>query len=117
MSEPLGKLLIEFDQALARQGNEELRSWATFLSGDQPSLDPKLVEWSRQLGLRNIPLGVFEDRKGPPQYRLSLEADVTVLLSVNQKVVANFAFRPGELTAEKAKEVVAVVPQILSKKP
>src|SRR5271170_1036322 len=46
---------------------------------------------------RSVPVGVFEDLDGPPSYRLHRD-DVTILLAVKQKVVANFAFRAGELS-------------------
>ena len=57
----------------------------------------------------------FEDVGGPPSYRLASNADVTVLLSVNQKVVANFAFRDGELSDGRIEEVLKAVPGIIKK--
>ena len=41
---------------------------------------------------------------------------VTVLLSVKQKVVANFAFRTGELNDAAITEIVRSVPKIVSVK-
>ena len=40
---------------------------------------------------------------------------VTVLLSVKQKVVRNFAFRAGELNNEHIAEVLKGIPQIAGK--
>lgn len=112
----LGKFLARLDQALAAHKAANPSAWVTFLGGDQPALEPKLVEWSRKHGLANIPVGVFEDEDGPPSYRLSRDADVTILLAVNQKVTVNFALRAGELTEEKGKEIVEALPKILSEK-
>ena len=75
-----------------------------------------MVEWGKKHALRNLPLGVFEDAGGPPSYRLNRDADVTVLLFVKQKVVANFAFRAGELTEEKVGEVMKALPKIVAAK-
>ena len=86
----------------------------TFLNGDQTAFDPRLVQWSRQLGLRNLPLTVFEDVGGPPTYRLHRDADVTVLLFVKQKVVANFAFRVGELTDKQIEVILEAVPSLMT---
>jgi hypothetical protein len=116
-SDGLGKLLAKVDQAVIANKKAELRSWATFLSDDQPALEPKLVEWTRKHSLSNVPVGVFEDLDGPPSYRLNRDADVTVLLAVNKKVVANFALRSGELTDEKTKEIVDTLPRILPATP
>jgi len=113
LSEPTGKLLRQVDQALVQHKQAELRAWATFLSDSQPQLHPKLTEWARKHGLTNLSVGVFEDLDGPPSYRLNREADVTVLLSARQRVVANFAFRAGELNDEQIKEIVAALPRLL----
>src|SRR5208283_3102835 len=105
-TDALGKLVHDLDRAVADNKAADLRSWVTFLSNDQPALDPQLVEWSKKHALRSVPVGVFEDLTGPPSYRLSRDADVTVILFVQRKVIANFAFRAGELNDEKAAEVL-----------
>ncbi len=112
LSDPLGKLARGLDTALVDHKSAELRTWVTFLSDDQTVLDPKVVEWSKKHALRNVPLAVFEDVVGPPSYLLARDADVTVLLSVKQKVVRNFAFRSGELNDERLAEVLKALPEI-----
>jgi hypothetical protein len=116
LSDPLGKLAEQLEKAVTDHQKAELRSWITFLSDDQLNLDPKLVQWSRKHALRSVPLGVFEDVGGPPSYRLAREADLTVLLFVKQKVVANFAFRTGELNDAKIAEILKAVPRLVSEK-
>lgn len=115
LSEPLGKLARGLDKALADHKNAELRAWVTFLSDDQTTLDPKVVEWSKKHSLRRVPLSVFEDVVGPPTYLLSSDADITVLLSVKQKVVRNFAFRTGELNDKRIAEILKAIPRIAEK--
>lgn len=112
LNDPLGRLARGVDRALAEHKDAGLRAWVTFLSDDQTALDPKVVEWSKKHALRNVPLAVFEDVVGPPSYLIGREAEVTVLLSVKQKVVRNFAFREGELTSARITEVLKAVPQI-----
>ena len=116
LSDPLGKLTHELDKALNQYRNAQLRAWVTFLSDDQTSLDPKVVRWGQKHATGNVPLAVFEDLDGPPSYRLARDADVTILLSTRQRVVANFAFRAGELTEERVREVLGALPQIVAKK-
>ena len=116
LSDPLGKLAQHVDKALAEHKKADLRSWITFLHEDQLSFDPKVIRWSQEHALKNLPLGVFEDAGGPPSYRLAAEADVTVLLSVKQKVVANFAFRAGELSEAKIAEIMTALPKITAVK-
>ncbi len=117
LSDSLAKLCQQLDQAISRHQKAELRAWVTLLSDDQLSLDPRVVQWANKHALRNVPMGVFEDLGGPPSYHLARDADVTVLLFVKQKVVANFAFRESELTAAKIAEIVNALPRIVEAKP
>jgi hypothetical protein len=116
LSDSLGKLVHEIDRALPQFKASGLRAWVTFLSDDQPTLDAKVVKWSQDHAIRNVPLGVFEEASGPPSYRLAEDADVTVLLFVRQQVVLNFAFRTGELTEARIAGILKGLPQITTKK-
>jgi len=116
MSDPLGKLVQGLDKAVLANKAAGLRAWVTFLSDDQPALDPQVVRWGQRHGISNVSLAVFEDADGPPAYKLARDADVTVLLFVKQKVVKNFAFRAGELDDKKVAEVLGAVPDVVNKK-
>jgi hypothetical protein len=115
LSDPLGKLVRGLDKELADRKETQLRAWVTFLSDDQTALDPKVVDWSKKHSVRNVPLSVFEDVVGPPSYLLRRDADVTVMLSVKQKVVRNFAFRAGELNDEQIAAILKAIPEITKK--
>ena len=112
-SEPLGKLAKKFDKAVAEHKASELRVWFTFLSSDQAKMDPVIVQWAKTYALKAVPCAVFEDTVGPPTYLLNKEADVTVLLSVNRKVIANFAYRVDELDDDAIAEIVKTVPKLM----
>jgi hypothetical protein len=71
-----------------------------------------LAKWSKSQGIKNAPVGAFEDVDGPPSYKLHNDADVTVLLFVKEKVVANFAYRPGEFTEKQIPEVMKHLPRL-----
>jgi hypothetical protein len=115
-SDELGKLAADLDKAVADPKNAPLRGWVTFMGDNQPKMDPQVVQWGQKHAIRNLPLGVFEDNDGPPSYRLSKDAEVTILLFVKQKVMANFAYRAGELTDAAQAEVLKAVPKLLEKK-
>ncbi|HMF18207.1 MAG TPA: hypothetical protein VKE98_13425 [Gemmataceae bacterium] len=113
LSDPLGKLVKQIDKAVVQYKSKELRAWVTFLAEDQPSFDPRVVQWGQRHAVGQVPLGIFEDPVGPPTYLIHREADVTVLLSVKQRVVANFAYRSGELNETAIAEIVKALPQIV----
>lgn len=116
LSDPLGKLVHGLDGKLAAHQKEDLRSWVTFLAEDQAALDAKVVAWSKHHATGSVPLAVFEDPIGPPAYLLARDADVTVLLSVKQKVVANHAFRKGELNDAAVRAILDGVPRMIAGK-
>ena len=84
------------------------------LLAEKADLDA-LAEWAQKKGLKTVPVGAFEDADGPPSYKLHKDADVTVLLFAKQKVIANYAFRAGELTDKRIDEVVKTVPHLFEK--
>jgi hypothetical protein len=112
LSEPLGKLAAGLDRALVEYKKNDLRSWVTLLHEDQSKIDPDVLKWAKKHNLRNVAVGVFEDTEGPPSYRLHRDADVTILLAVKQKVVANYAYRAGELSDAKIDEVIKAIPKV-----
>jgi hypothetical protein len=114
LSEPLGKLLSKLDAAGAAGKDSGYKVWMTQLA-DKADLDA-LAKWSQTQGLKSVPVGTFEDADGPPSYKLNKDADVTVLLFSKQKVIANYAFRAGELTDKRIDEIVKAVPQLFEKK-
>jgi hypothetical protein len=116
LSDSLARLVQRLDAALSEYKKADLRAWVTFLSSDQLSLDPKIVAWAQRHGIRSLPIGVFEDVEGPPSYRLSRDADVTVLFFVNQKVIANFAFRAQEMNDDQIATVMKALTRIVGQK-
>ena len=110
LSAPLGKLLAKLDAATAAHKDVGFKAWMTLLT-DTADLDG-LAKWAQKQGLKAVPVGAFEDADGPPKYKLGRDADVTVILFVDRKVVANFAFGAGELTDEKVAEVVKALAKL-----
>ena len=115
LSDPLGKLVHKMDKLMNEHKAADLKAWVTFLAEDQTALDPQVVKWGQQHATGKVPMAVFEDVVGPPTYLLHREADVTVLLSVKQKVVANFAYRKGELNDAAIEQILKIVPRITKK--
>lgn len=114
LTEPLAGLLAKLDKEVDSRKQAGFKVWMTQLA-EEADLD-QLANWAQAGGIRSIPVGAFEDADGPPAYKLNADADVTVLLFVNKKVVANFAFRKGELTDKSAKQVAEALPKLFEGK-
>ena len=113
LSGPLAKLVVKLDAEVPKRKDAGFKVWLTQLAA-QADLDA-LAKWSKTSALKNAPVGAFEDVDGPPAYKLAADADVTVLLFVKKKVVANFAFRVDELTDELIGGVVKELPKLFAK--
>ncbi len=113
LSEPLGKLVVKLDAEVPKQKEAGFKVWVTQLAA-KADLDA-LAKWAKSSAIKNAPVGAFEDLDGPPAYKLDKSADVTVLLFVKKKVVANFAFRTAELTDEAIGQVVKELPKLFAK--
>ncbi len=113
LSEQVAKLLNKLDAAGTEKKDSGYKVWMTQLTATA-DLD-SLAKWAQKQGLKNVPIGAFEDSDGPPSYKLNKDADVTILLFTKQKVVANFAFRSGEINDKSIDEVLKAVPQLFEK--
>jgi hypothetical protein len=113
-SDAVGRLLTKLDaEALAHKGSG-CKVWLTLLT-EKADLDA-LAKWAQRQGIKGAPVGAFEDADGPPAYKLHKDADVTVILFAKQKVVANFAFRAGELDDKAVAGVMKAVPELFEAK-
>ena len=115
LSDPVAKLLAACDEAVAARPKDGMRAWMTVLGEKTVGLDD-LGKWAKEAGLKAVPVGVFDDPAGPPTYRLAPDADVTVLVFVNRKVVANFAFPAGRIGDPDVKRVAAELARLGGKK-
>ena len=79
----------------------------------QPEKEPEIVAWNRKQGLKTMSLGIFESADGPPAYKLNADAEITVLLVKQSKVVHNFAYPAKGLTAVETKKILELVPALL----
>jgi len=113
-SDELARLVAKIDAAVTRNEPTDLRAWLT-ITAKTDGLDGQLVAWGRKHGIKSMPLGVFEDPDGPPAYKLNAAAQVTVIVAVNKKAVASFAFRAGELTDDNVLEIVKAVAALKQK--
>jgi hypothetical protein len=113
-SDSVGKLMAKLDAEAIAKKDTGCKVWLTLLA-EKADLD-ELAKWAQKQGLTSAPVGAFEDADGPPSYKLHKDAEVTVLLFTKQKVVANFAFRAGELNDKAIDSVLKSVPLLFETK-
>jgi hypothetical protein len=114
VSEPLARLLVQIDEAAAKHRDQELGGFAVFLS-EREDLPPRLSALAKERSLKQVVLAT-DQPAGPEGFKVSKEADVTVVLYRDYVVKANHAYRKGELTDAAVEKIVADLPKIIEAK-
>ena len=107
----IAKLLKELDNATVKNRDVNMGSYAVFCS-DKDGLDKALTKLAAEQKLAKLVLSI-DNPAGPKEYKISKEADVTVLLYTDFTVKANHTFRKGELNDAAITKVVADVAKIV----
>ena len=111
VNEELLSLLGKIDAATAKNRDKQMGSFVVFLSEKQ-DLRQQLVDAAKRRGFKHIVLSI-DSPAGPEGFKVSGDADLTVVLYREHDVKANHAFRKGELNAAAAEKVLADLPIIL----
>lgn len=112
-SGPLTGLVKSLDAEIAK--HTSLKSFVVILTDDPDKTAAALKALAAEHHVTHVPLTVVADSKGPPDYEIARDAEVTVMMWTRQKVEVNHAFKKGELTDAAAKRVIADLPKILGK--
>jgi hypothetical protein len=114
VNEPLTKLIKKLDEATAQHSDCSMGSFVVFLS-DAEDLQARLKDVAEKEGIKNIVLSI-DNPAGPDAYKVSKDADVTVVLYNQHKVKANFAFKKDELKEKDIDVIVADITKIIPEK-
>jgi len=108
----LTELIKNVDKQVAKNKDKKMEAFVVFLSDDADAIEPKIKELAKKNKL-TIPLTLIEDVAGPEEYKISKDADVTVMMWVESEVKVNHAFAKGKLKKENVKKVAAETKKIL----
>jgi hypothetical protein len=115
VDDKLAALLKEVDAVVGK--NAESKKMAAFLvvlTDDPTAQEEALKKLAKDNGIKNVPLTTFEDLNGPRGYRLSKDAEVTVMMWVDGKVQVNESLSGADLTAEKIAALTKSTSKILN---
>jgi hypothetical protein len=107
----LAGLIKKIDQATVKNAGVEMGSFVVVCSSEA-GLDKKLRALAEKEKLQKCILSI-EEPAGPEDYKVSKDAEVTVVLYRKRTVKANHAFRKGELNDKAIEAVLADLPKIL----
>jgi hypothetical protein len=108
------KLIKKLDQCTAKNDECKMGSYVVFLC-DKEGLEKDLKALAEKEKLEKIILSI-DNPAGPEDYKISKDAEVTVLLYTKHIVKSNHAFKKGELKDRDIEAIVKEVPKILPEK-
>jgi len=114
LTEDLAGLVKKIDALVEKNKGQQMKSFVVLLTDDPDGAEKELQAFAKKHGISNIPLTFFEGVAGPPNYKISKDAEVTVMLWRNLKVAANHSYAKGALTSKTSQKVVDSTSKILN---
>jgi hypothetical protein len=112
--EKIVELAKQLDEQVSRNSEKKLAAFVNLLGDDREALEGDAKKLAEKNKVANVPVVVpVEFENGPGDYGINPKAEVTVILAVGGKVVANHAFEAGKLDEKGVKAILADVPKIL----
>jgi len=110
-SDQLTNLIKKIDAATVQNAKDEMGSFVVFLS-DKEDLAKNLKTLAAKNNIKKTVLSI-DNPAGPEDYNVAKDADVTVVLYRNAKVISNFVYRAGQLDNKAIEQIVSDLPKIL----
>ncbi|HLW68383.1 MAG TPA: hypothetical protein VKS79_23905 [Gemmataceae bacterium] len=105
-------LVKKIDAATVDHSKQHMGSFVVFCNDDE-GLKEKLKDLAKKEKLQDIILTI-DQPTGPEKYKISKDADVTVILYDNRVVKANYAFKKGELKDADIEKILKGVDKMVS---
>jgi hypothetical protein len=107
VNDDLAKVIKEVDGLVEKNKAKDMKAFVVVLSEDAEAVAPKLEALAKKEGIKNVPLTTFDGAAGPEDYKISKDAELTVLMWNKSEVKTNVALAKGKLDAAAAKKIVS----------
>ena len=114
VTEQVASLAREVDATVGQHADKNLAGFVVLLTDDPAGQEEGLKKLAKDNGIKNLPLTTFNDVGGPRNYKLTKDADVTVMMWVDGKLQVNEALKTAELSKEKIAALVKNSDKILN---
>jgi len=106
-------LVKKIDAKVGDNKDKKMAAFVVVLTEDPDAIEPKLKTLAEDAKIANTPLTIVEGAAGPPEYKLSKDAEVTVMMWVDSEVKVNQAFAKGKLDKKAIETLVGETKKIL----
>lgn len=107
-------LIHEVDAVVGANQAKDMKAFVVLLSDEPEAKEATLKQTATDAKVANTPLTTFDGNAGPRDYKISQDAQVTVMMWVDGKLKVNEAYKPGELTQDKISGLLGKTSQILN---
>ena len=108
------KLVKEIDNVVCKNEDSKMAAFVVLLTDDPDAQEAELKSTAKKQELKRTPLTVYDNSAGPAKYKISEQADITVMMWVDSEVKVNHAFKTAELNSESISKIVGDTKQILN---
>lgn len=114
--EKLTRLMKEVDTVVGQnKDSKKMAAFVNLIGDDKSSMEAAAKKLVEKSGAENIAVVIpNEQPNGPKDYKLSPDAETTVLIYVKGKVVANHAFEAGKLDDKTITKIIDDTAKILN---
>jgi hypothetical protein len=114
INDTLTSLVKKLDEAAGKHKDARMGTFVVFCS-DEEGLEDKLKKLADKEKLDHVVLTI-DSPAGPSKYKISKDAEVTVMLYTRQTVKENYAFKKGDLKEKEIDKIMEDLPKILPEK-
>ncbi len=107
LTDDLTGLVKKIDDTVAKNADKKMAAFVVYMSDEPDSAETKLKGIATSMKIAKTPLTTFETSEGPDSYKISRDADVTVMLWNNSKVAATYAFSKDKISDKDIEKIVA----------
>ena len=114
MDENVHELVKKIDEVVGKNKEQRMAAFVVLLTDQPKEQTEALSAAAKEHKITHTPLTTYNTANGPAKYRIHEDADVTVVMWVENDVKVNHAFQKGKLDAAAISKVVAATSSILN---
>ncbi|NQV25974.1 MAG: hypothetical protein HQ518_16565 [Rhodopirellula sp.] len=113
INDELAGLVKKLDDAVDKNKEKQLQSFVILLTNDPDADEKKLEALAKKHELKSVPLTMFDGVTGPETYKISKDAETTVLLWKGLTVQSNHAYAKGKFNKDSTAAVMKDLDKII----
>ncbi len=114
VNDDLATIVKEIDKQVAQHQDQKMAAFVVLLGDDPAAAEGQLKALAKKHNIKNVPLTIFDGKAGPSTYKISKDADLTVMMWVDGKLKVNDALKKSDISKDKLAGVAQKTKEILN---